>query len=137
MPLFSRTFIRKQAISLATSMSVTATSLALAQDPKESQESRALAVNTNEQQLMFENDLAVSKMSREMLARPTGDVDRDFAGMMIARDQGAIDMARAELKYGRNDELRRLARNIVAGQQRAISAMQRAIGATSPTEARE
>jgi uncharacterized protein (DUF305 family) len=137
MPLFSRSFIRKRAISLATSVSVTATSLALAQDPKSPQDFRASIANTNERQLMFDNDLAVSKMSREMLAKPTGDVDRDFAGMMIARDQGAIDMARAELKYGRNDELRRLAQNIIAGQQREISAMQRAIGATSPTEARE
>jgi uncharacterized protein (DUF305 family) len=137
MPLFSRSFIRKRAISLATTVSVTATSFAFAQDPKSSQDIRASTTDTNERQLMFDNDLAVSKMSRQMLAKPTGDVDRDFAGMMIARDQGAIDMARAELKYGRNDELRRLAQNIITGQQQAISEMQRAIGATSSTQARE
>jgi uncharacterized protein (DUF305 family) len=137
MPLFSRSFIRKRAISLATTVSVTATSFAFAQDPKSSQDIRASTTDTNERQLMFDNDLAVSKMSRQMLAKPTGDVDRDFAGMMIARDQGAIDMARAELKYGRNDELRRLAQNVITGQQRAISEMQRAIGATSSTQARE
>jgi uncharacterized protein (DUF305 family) len=42
-------------------------------------------------------------------ARPTGDPDRDFAAMMIPHHQGAIDMAKLELIYGRDPILRRLA----------------------------
>jgi uncharacterized protein (DUF305 family) len=39
-------------------------------------------------------------MSLEMSVDPIGDVDRDFVAMMIPHTQGAIDMARVELKHG-------------------------------------
>jgi hypothetical protein len=70
----------------------------------------------------------MSNMSKKMLVKPTSDMDHDFAAMMIPHHQGAIEMARAELQYGRNEELRQLARNIVAQQEREISIMRRAIG---------
>jgi len=50
-----------------------------------------------------------------MNARFTGDPDRDFARMMIPHHQGAIDMALAELRYGKDKRLRRLARAASAG----------------------
>jgi uncharacterized protein (DUF305 family) len=37
------------------------------------------------------------------------DVDRDFVSMMIPHHQAAIEMAQAELRYGHNEILRRLA----------------------------
>src|SRR5262245_8656210 len=124
MALLSRSFVRRRAISLATSLSVTATSFALAQDPA----SEPTVADANEQQFLVESDLATSNMSRNMLVKSTGDVDRDFVAMMIPHHQGAIDMARAELKYGHNEELKRLAQDIVTQQQRVISEMQLAVG---------
>jgi uncharacterized protein (DUF305 family) len=48
--------------------------------------------------------------------------------MMIPHHQGAVDMAEAELHYGHNEKLRRIARNIIAGQRRQIGAMKAALG---------
>jgi uncharacterized protein (DUF305 family) len=53
-----------------------------------------------------------------------GDVDHDFATMMIPHHQGAIDMAKAELLYGKNPVMRRLAEEILVDQQSEIQAMQ-------------
>ena len=123
-----RSFVPKSAIWLTTMLSVAATSCALAQDQPNAQQSPAETAAANEQLFMFDNDLAMSKMSREMLVKPTGDIDRDFVAMMVPHHQGAVDMARAELKYGHNQELRRLAQNIVTQQEQEISAMRAAVG---------
>ena len=67
---------------------------------------------------------AMDKMSRDMAAAPvTGDADRDFTAMMIPHHQGAIDMARYELANGKDPALRKLARDIIAAQDREIAAM--------------
>ncbi|HEY2247123.1 MAG TPA: DUF305 domain-containing protein, partial [Bradyrhizobium sp.] len=66
---------------------------------------------------------AISNMSREMLVKPAGDVDRDFVAIMIPQRQAAIDIARAEVKYGHDDRLRRLAQDIIDEEERQISAM--------------
>lgn len=69
---------------------------------------------------------ADEKMMHGMQGQPyTGDADRDFVAHMIPHHQGAIDMARVELKYGRDPDLRRLARNIVKAQEDEIRLMQR------------
>ncbi|MDB5447407.1 MAG: hypothetical protein JWQ97_2724 [Phenylobacterium sp.] len=68
----------------------------------------------------------------DMEIRPSGDVDRDFAGMMIPHHQGAIDMAVLELRYGRNEQLRRIAQEIVVDQQQEITAMRLALGDPLP-----
>jgi uncharacterized protein (DUF305 family) len=109
MDLLRRSSIREPAVWLATFLSIAATSFAFAQDPASTQHKFACAADANEQQFLFDNDLAMSNMSRTILVKPTGEIDRDFVALMIRQDQGAIDMARAELKYGHNDELRRLA----------------------------
>jgi len=54
----------------------------------------------------------------------TGDPDHDFAVMMIPHHQGAIDMAKAELLYGKDPVLRRLAQEIVVTQDSEITVMQ-------------
>ena len=136
MVLFSRAFIRKRVISLATTASVAATSFALAQDPMRAYHVRgAMPIqyvadrpdHSSEQPFLSENDAAMNKMMADMTIKPTGDVDRDFVAMMVPHHQGAIDMAKAELKYGHNEQLRRLAQQIVATQQREITVMQNAV----------
>ena len=65
----------------------------------------------------------MNKMMADMTIKPTGDVDRDFVAMMVPHHQGAIDMAQAVLRYGHNEQLRRLAQEIVVTQQQEIAAM--------------
>jgi uncharacterized protein (DUF305 family) len=127
-PFFSRGFVRRRAISLATSLSVMATSFALAQDPKHGSEAHR-ATDADEQQFLFEIDLAMSNMNRSMLTTPTDDIDRDFVNVMVPHHQGAIDMARAEIKYGRNDALRQLAKRMVSEQEEEISSLSHALPA--------
>lgn len=69
---------------------------------------------------------------RDMTVKPFGDVDRDFIAMMIPHHQGAIDMARAELRYGHNEQLRRIAQEIIVDQRQEIVAMQLALGESLP-----
>src|ERR1700730_16822716 len=105
MVLFSRSFVRKRVISLATTASVAATSFALAQDPTKTyhvggampiQYVADRADNAQAQPLLAENDAARNKMMADMTIKPTGDIDRDFVAMMVPHHQGAIDMAQAE-----------------------------------------
>lgn len=74
------------------------------------------------------NQTAMNKMMADMTVRPTGDADRDFALMMVPHHQGAIDMAQAELLYGRNQKLLRIAQEIVVEQLQEIAAMRLAVG---------
>src|ERR1700694_5460993 len=136
MALFSRTFVRKRVISLATTASVAATSFALAQDPTRTHHVRgAMPIqyvadrpdHSEEQSFLSGNGAAMNKMMADMMIQPSCDVDRDFVEMMVPHHQGAVDMAQAELKYGSNEQLRRLARQIVATQQRGITVMQNAV----------
>ena len=50
----------------------------------------------------------------------SGDTDREFAEMMKIHHQGAIDMARIELKDGKDAKLRAMAKQIIAAQQKEI-----------------
>ncbi|MFT4133977.1 DUF305 domain-containing protein [Labrys sp. (in: a-proteobacteria)] len=82
-----------------------------------------------------ENDAAMSKMMSAMAVKPTGNVDRDFTEMMIPHHQGAIDMAQTYLRYGRNEQLRRIAQEIIVEQQQEIAAMRLALGDPPPAPA--
>ncbi len=74
------------------------------------------------------NQAAMDQMMAGMAIKPTGDADRDFVAMMVPHHQGAIDMAEAELQYGHNQTLLRIAQEIVVEQQQEIAAMRLAIG---------
>jgi uncharacterized protein (DUF305 family) len=68
--------------------------------------------------------VGMKAMDHDMAAAPmSGNVDHDFAVMMIPHHQGAIDMAKAELIYGTDPVMRRLAQEILVDQQSEIEAM--------------
>jgi hypothetical protein len=144
MTLLSRSFIRKRAISVATTASVAATSLIIAHGPSSAQPARETMPiqyvadrtdNSAEASFMSENESAMSKMMTDMMVKPTGDIDRDFVAMLVPHHQGAVDMAQAELKYGHNELLRRLARQIIANQQNEITVMRLAVDDERPLPA--
>jgi uncharacterized protein (DUF305 family) len=87
---------------------------------------------TAEASFVNENNAAMAKMMAGMDARPSGDVDNDFVAMMTAHHQGAIDMALTILKYGHNEQLKRIAQEIIVDQQQEIAAMALAIGKPLP-----
>lgn len=71
-------------------------------------------------------DSGMEKMMADMhAAHPTGNVDADFLAMMIPHHQGAIEMARLLLVHGRDPVTRKLAEDIIAGQQVEIEGMRR------------
>ena len=65
----------------------------------------------------------MARMNRDMNAAMTGDADTDFAVMMIAHHRGAITMAKVQLEYGKDPELRELSEAIVAAQESEIALM--------------
>jgi uncharacterized protein (DUF305 family) len=89
----------------------------------------------DEAPFLAENTAAMDKMMSGMAVKPSGNVDADFAAMMIPHHQGAIDMALAELRYGKNEQLRRIAQEIVVDQQQEIVAMHLALGQPLPPPA--
>ncbi len=89
---------------------------------------QASATTADEDAFLRENEAAMIKMMNDMAAKPTGDVDRDFVAMMTPHHQGAIDMAVIELRYGKSEQLRRIAQEIIVDQMQEIDAMKLAIG---------
>jgi uncharacterized protein (DUF305 family) len=78
---------------------------------------------------MQEMNGSMVRMDRRMAKAPmNGNVDHDFASMMIPHHQGAIDMAKAELIYGTDPVMRRLAQEILVDQQSEIDAMRLWLG---------
>jgi len=51
---------------------------------------------------------------------------------MIPHHQGAIDMAMAELRYGKDKRLKRLAQEIIVEQQQEIAVLHLALGDALP-----
>jgi hypothetical protein len=70
-----------------------------------------------------------------MQIKPSGDADQDFAAMMIPHHRGAMEMAQAELRHGHNEQLRRIAQEIIVDQQQEIAAMRLALGQPLPPSA--
>lgn len=86
-------------------------------------------------EISFEQTMhqAMQRMDDGMAIRHSGDPDRDFAAMMIPHHQGAIDMARAELLFGRDPVLRRLAQGIIVEQEQEIQLMHRELQRIAPS----
>src|SRR5437870_6892482 len=129
---------RRCALVLTVAVAIGSATVALARDmsrtpPVRDQSSTAPRADlAAEAPYLAENHAAMKKMMNDMTAEPTGDVDRDFVAMMVPHHQGAIDMARAVLRYGRNEQLRRIAQEIIVDQLQEIAAMRLAIGEPLP-----
>jgi uncharacterized protein (DUF305 family) len=67
---------------------------------------------------------AMNKMHHGMMIAYSGDADVDFVRGMIPHHQGAIDMAKIQLKYGKDECLRDLAKRIILAQEEEIGFMQ-------------
>jgi len=55
---------------------------------------------------------------------PSGNDDTDFVNLMLPHHEAAIDMARTELLYGSDPQMRRLAQEIITDQESEIQLMQ-------------
>jgi DUF305 family protein family protein len=67
---------------------------------------------------------SMTAMDREMATAPmTGNIDHDFATMMMPHHRGAINMAKEELGHGSDPVMRRLAQEILVDQQSEIEVM--------------
>lgn len=84
----------------------------------------AAAAPPSGQDFVTEMEVAMARMHHAMAIAPSGDPDRDFAAMMIPHHQGAIEMAQAQLRYGKDERLRRLAQGIIVEQRQEIAVMQ-------------
>jgi hypothetical protein len=91
------------------------------------------AASAAEAPYLAENVSAMTKMMIDMGIRPSGDVDTDFVAMMVPHHHGAIEMAQAELRYGRSEPLRRMAQEIIVTQIQEITAMRLSLGQSSPS----
>lgn len=103
-----------------------------AADPSQHSQVPSADALSTEAPFLADNDVAMSKMMDGMMAKPSGDVDRDFVEMMTPHHQGGIDMALTMLKYGHNEQLKRLAQEIIVTQQQEIAAMRLAVGDPLP-----
>lgn len=85
----------------------------------------------DETAFLSEMNASMMRMHSAMEVAPTGNIDADFIAMMLPHHQGAIDMARIQLHYGHNEQLRRIAQEIIVEQQQEIIAMKQL--SNSPT----
>ena len=83
---------------------------------------------------LAEDRAAMAKMMAAMSIEPSGDVDHDFVKTMVPHHQGAIEMAIAVLRHGKNEQLRRIAQEIIVTQQQEIAAMRFALGEPLPAD---
>ena len=81
---------------------------------------------------------SMDKMHMAMGAiKPSGDSDVDFVRLMLPHHQAAIDMAKTQLLYGKDPQMRRLAQEIITDQQLEIELMQRWLKQRESTQPKE
>ena len=75
-------------------------------------------------------------MAMSAVAR-SGNSDVDFVRLMIPHHHAAIDMAKTQLLYGKDPQMRRLAQEIITDQQLEIELMQRWLKQRESTQPKE
>jgi hypothetical protein len=78
---------------------------------------------------------SMNKMHMAMGAiKRSGNADLDFVRLMLPHHQAAIDMAKTQLLYGKDAQMRRLAQEIITDQQLEIELMQRWLKQREPAQ---
>lgn len=89
------------------------------------QDSHSQSNKTAEETAWSELAGCMDKMHAAMASvEPSGDSDVDFVKLMLPHHQAAIDMAKSQLMYGKDPQMRRLAQEIITDQQSEIELMQ-------------
>ena len=75
-------------------------------------------------------EAAMAGMMMNMMTPPTGKPDLDFMQGMVPHHQGAIDMAKAVLQYGKDPEVKSLAEGVIKAQEGEIAFIKEWLGRT-------
>jgi uncharacterized protein (DUF305 family) len=110
-------------VPLLAALLLAASALHAADDPKEKghEHKAAESAAMSSAGSKAVHDAMMKGMSGMHGMKMTGDTDHDFAMMMIQHHQQAIDMARAELKHGKDAEVRKKAQEIVEASEKDIA----------------
>jgi uncharacterized protein (DUF305 family) len=68
-------------------------------------------------------EAANAKMHQDMDVKFSGDADADFVRGMIPHHQGAVDMAKIVLQHGKDPDVKKLAQDVIASQEKEITWM--------------
>ncbi|MDH4394355.1 MAG: DUF305 domain-containing protein [Limnobacter sp.] len=82
--------------------------------------SKAATQGAKEQQDM-KNSMMTNHMDKMNQMTMSGDVDKDFASMMKMHHQHGVEMAQMHLKNGKSPEMKKMAKQIIASQNKEIS----------------
>lgn len=93
-------------------------------DPHAMHKAAVVSKKLQKNQAVKEYVAAMNVMHKNMMIAYSGDADVDFVRGMIPHHQGAVDMAKIQLKYGKSEELRALAKRIILAQEEEIGFMQ-------------
>ncbi len=122
-------FTRKSNATFALAGALGAALLAMASGPLVAQQNPPQSMHQNAMPMQSAGpadqayQTAMEGMQRDMPMDFTGDADVDFVRGMIPHHQGAIEMAKAVLAYGKDPEIKKLAENIIAAQETEIALM--------------
>ena len=122
-------------LAIVTALSLVLTGPALSQHSHQHHGQHAAPAarpGTSEPASTREYRAASERMHRDMDIPYTGNADRDFAAGMIPHHQGAIDMARIQLRHGTDPEMRRLAETVIRTQESEIAQLRAFLARTAP-----
>lgn len=65
----------------------------------------------------------MSDMNKALVGKKGDDFDKEFLSQMIVHHEGAVDMAKMALESSKHEEIKNLAKNIIASQSKEIGDM--------------
>jgi uncharacterized protein (DUF305 family) len=75
---------------------------------------------------------AMDGMMSGMMTPYTGDADVDFVTGMVPHHQGAVDMAKVALEYGKDPEVKKFAESVISAQEAEIKWMNEWLAKNGP-----